>query len=266
MKFTPLFHKHVGLKATMLEYDGWIRPERYLTPEEEVSKVLKNVGICDISPFGKIDVKGMEIDLLLEKILPQKLIPKQPLEIKVFSSSSESKESSSLDELFGAKVQYVCRLTREHALIITSSGIVTSSPLGFSGNVQDFKGRAYLTNVTSVFAGLNLAGPASRQVLSRLAQVNLSPSIFSNLRCAEAGLAKIHAVIVRSDARHANENGIPSFDLYFGRDYAEYVWDALMDVGQEFDLTPFGVTAHNLIHGPSRGYADIGITRAERNR
>ena len=51
---------------------------------------------------------------------------------------------------------------------------------------------------------------------------------------------KVRSIVVRT--------GATSFDIFFGRDYAEYVWDELIHLGTKYSISPFGVAAYRLIH------------------
>ena len=55
-RLTPLYHKHLALKGAMAEYEGWLLPERYAGPEEEIGAALGSVGISDCSARAKVDV------------------------------------------------------------------------------------------------------------------------------------------------------------------------------------------------------------------
>ena len=58
------------------------------------------------------------------------------------------------------------------------------------------------------------------------------------MTCVQAPVAEVHGTLLRRDA-----GGLLSFELYYGREYGEYVWDALMGAGEEYGVSPFGVEA-----------------------
>ncbi len=43
----------------------WIRPEHYGDPAAEVRNVRRNVGIIDVTPLGKLDLRGPDVPKLL---------------------------------------------------------------------------------------------------------------------------------------------------------------------------------------------------------
>ncbi len=227
-RLSPLHYKHLALNATMREYDGWLRPEGYGAPAEvEAQKALHHVGLCDISPVKKLDIKGRNIDAFLEGVLSSKGFPRIPGEV---SASPEMSDGPT----------YTCRLTKEHALMIgrPRQQEPVRSPLEALGFPA--ADRCYLTSVTSTLAGLNIVGASSAPLLSELTQLDLSPHPERGQWCAEGGFAKVRSVVVRT--------GAASFDLFFGRDYAGYVWDELIHLGTKYSISPFGVAAYRLVH------------------
>jgi glycine cleavage system aminomethyltransferase T len=94
------------------------------------------------------------------------------------------------------------------------------------------------TDVTSVYTNLLLAGPRSRQVLSKLTSLNLTEQSLPNLSCAQSGVAHVHCIILREDLP-----SMPAYHLLAGRDFAESLWESIEHAGKEFELRPFGETA-----------------------
>jgi glycine cleavage system aminomethyltransferase T len=97
-------------------------------------------------------------------------------------------------------------------------------------------------DVTSVYADLLLAGPRSRNVLSKLTSLNVSEAALPNLSCAQASLAHVHATLLREDMQ-----SVPAFHLLVSREYGEAVWSAMAHAGEEFHLCPFGLGALGLL-------------------
>jgi glycine cleavage system aminomethyltransferase T len=93
-------------------------------------------------------------------------------------------------------------------------------------------------DVTSVYAVLRLAGPNSREVLTKLSSLNVSDAALPNFACAQASLAHIPGIFLREDL-----GTIPAFHLLVMRDYAESAWKAILHAGREFRLCPSGVEA-----------------------
>lgn len=100
----------------------------------------------------------------------------------------------------------------------------------------------YITDVTSVYAQFLLAGPRSRDILSKLTSLNLSEGSLPDLSCGQSSLAHVRAIILRKDL-----DEIPAYHLLVSREYGESVWDAVLHAGHEFQLSAFGFEAQRLL-------------------
>ncbi len=108
------------------------------------------------------------------------------------------------------------KLTPAHALV--------TSPLPIPFEVSSF-----VTDVTSVYSAILLAGPKSREVLRKLTTLNVSDGAMPEGAARQARLAHVNATILRSEG----------WVILNTRDVAEYVWQALLHVGAH----PFGMVA-----------------------
>ena len=107
-----------------------------------------------------------------------------------------------------------------------------------AGTGQD----AYVTNVTANYAALNVAGPYARQTLSKLTEVDLSPKAFRYMRFAQGDVAGIPAMLLR-----IGFVGEPGWEVHVPAEYAEYLWEAVMEAGCEFGIAPFGLEAQRVL-------------------
>jgi len=117
------------------------------------------------------------------------------------------------------------QLTPAHALI------TSPLPIGFAAS-------ASVTNVTSVFSAILLAGPKSREVLQKLTTLNVREDAMAEGAGRQTRLAHVNATILRSDC-----TGLPGFLILNTRDVAQHVWEALLHAGREFGARPFGMVA-----------------------
>ena len=101
---------------------------------------------------------------------------------------------------------------------------------------------AHVANVTGAYAAINVAGPRARDTLAKLTEVDLSPQAFRYMRSAQGDVAGVPAIFLRIG--FVGETG---WELHFPAEYGEYMWDALMDAGQEYGIAPFGVEAQRIL-------------------
>ncbi len=216
VKLTAMHHQHLSLGATMVDYLGWQRPARYTSTEEELESVRVAGGFCDVSPLGKFYVQGRDVGGLLQRAFPEAASPLSGLRLRT-----------------GRLV--VCRFADDEAFITCSPDEADQ----VSQVIEKYlSGCAHVVDMTSSYAAVNLLGPSSNQLLARLTDLNVSPSRFPDLSCAQGQVAEIYAIIVRCDL-----GGLLSYDAYFGRDFGEYMWEAILEAGRELGIAPVGVEA-----------------------
>jgi sarcosine oxidase subunit alpha len=232
-KLTALHHKHLALGAAMVDDSGWQRPEYYVPVEEELKAVRKSVGLCDISPVGKLDLKGKQIACVLESLFSLRDMP-QVRQVKRMTLNNPSNAN-------GTEVS-CCRLVSDHVLLLTEPGALATAEQALTQQIQATDDCLHLTNLTSALAAVQLVGPHSRELLRKLTALDLSPQQFADLTCAQGGVAKMHALVVR-----ANLGSELAYEVYCGREFGEYLWDTLRDAGREFGAVPFGVATQRLL-------------------
>ena len=218
---SAMHHRHVAHGAVMVVSEGWQRPARYAGVEEEIEQVRQAVGLCDVSQVGKVKVQGQAVDSLLKAALPNM----RPLPVGRLSQQKLSWES-------GAESVLLARLADDEVMVLTPPGRAPGVSEALS---QVTEHCSHAVDITSALAGVMLAGPLAHQLLAGLTEVDTSPDAFPNMSCVQAMVAEIHGTLLRRDA-----GGLKSIELYFGREYGEYMWDALVEAGDQYGVSPFG--------------------------
>lgn len=239
--------RHLGLGAFMPEGGGWQLPARYTSAEEEVERVRRAVGISDISDVGKLSVQGTDLDSLISTVHGEA----GALEVGAIRRGH-------IDDGAGAGEVLLARLAGDELLVVTGPQAVSAVSESLSTAAD---GCLHVVDVTSGFAGVRIAGPLAQRLLEAVTELDLSPGAFADMACAQTSVAEIHGTILRRDAA-----SLPGFDLYFSREYGEYMWDALMEAGEQHDASPFGTEALSLLESHHRGHGDHGDHGEGRNR
>ncbi len=197
----------------MIEHHGWQVPASFTSADHEVARVRASAGLADLSWTLKFDLKGRVLQQ------PPQLAP----------------EASwwGVGRLHGLVTcePEAGNLVQECFQQIQTAQTSPSLPPAL-----------YVTDVTSVYAHLLLAGPRSREVLNKLTSLNLSDRTLGNLSCAQTSLAHVHAAVLRKDLA-----GIPAYQLLVSREYAESVWESVLHAGHELNLAPFGLEAQRTL-------------------
>jgi len=221
-------------EASMIEDHGWQCADSYGAVEAEVQALREQVGLSDISPLAKLDIQGndvfaslgqkLSLGISLETVPVGRVvrIPAQALQLDTQASG------------------LLCSLARNHARLISPPGTAGAVHARVESVIQQTADSAgiHLTDVSSNFTAVQIVGPLSRELLRKLTALDLRSAQFPDLSCAQGSLASIHALVLRADIQaHL------AYQVYCGREFGAYVWDALLDAGQEFGARPFGLAA-----------------------
>jgi glycine cleavage system aminomethyltransferase T len=209
--------RHLSLGATLVETNKWLLPARYSTVEKETEQLRAATGVCDISSKGKLALQG-EIDSQILQALGQ-------------SGPGAIGTVGKITHETGDVV--IARLADDDALLLTAG---RSSIL--AGLVEKSEACSHTVDMTSVLAGLAIVGPTAQSVLTGLTEIDTSDMAFPDLSCAQGMVAEVRATLLRVD-----RGGVPGYELYFGRDYGEYMWDSVLEAGEPAGLTPVGTEA-----------------------
>ncbi len=234
MKRSPLDRIHRGLGADMVESGPWQRPRSYGSPEEECLAVRNRVGIIDVSTLGKLDVRGKDAGALLDRVYTHRFSNLRVGRIRYGVLCSDN--GTILDD------GTVARVSDDHYFVTTTSGNVDMIEEWFKWWNAGTGQSAYVTNVTSNYAAVNVAGPYARQTLSKLTEIDLSPKAFRYMRFAQGEVAGVPGMLLR-----IGFVGEPGWEVHVPAEYGEYLWEAVMDAGSEFGIAPFGLEAQRVL-------------------
>ena len=217
----------------MAEDNSWQCPDTYGSLDAEVQAIRERVGLRDISSMSKLEFQGQaSLSALAQWLaIDADAISKSGTvtQIPAAAVSLESHTSALL-----------CCLTKDRARLITSPGTAESVQSRYK-SATDIES-LHITDITSSLTAVQIAGPNSRDLLIKLTALDLRAAQFPNRVCAQGSLAKVHVLIVRADIQaHL------SYHVYYGREFGQYVWNALMDAGEDFGVAPFGLAAQRQV-------------------
>lgn len=237
-KLTALHYKHLALGAKMMDMGEWKRPLCYRHEESEGEKeyraVRERVGVIDISTLGKLDVKGKDAGKLLDKIYTH-----------IYSNLPVGKTRYGLlcdDSGIMLDDGTVTRLAEDHYFITTSTGNIDFVEQWLTWWAAGTGMCVHVTNMTAGYASVNLAGPHARDALKKLTDLDLSAGGFPYMASAQAEVAGVPCLLLRIG--FVGETG---WEIHCPAEYAEHLWDELMNAGEEWGIAPFGVEAQRLL-------------------
>jgi dimethylglycine dehydrogenase len=194
----------------------------------ECRNVHENVGLQDMSAFAKFEVSGPGAEGWLNSILTNR-VPKAPGRVTL---------TYLLTERGGVRAEFtLTRIGRERFYLVSAGGLETHDFDTLEKLLPADKS-VRLDKVTTQRGVLVLAGPRSREVLAKVADIDVSNEAFPWLtaRHVSVGAAGLMAMRV-------NFVGELGYELHHPIETQNYIFDAMMAAGSEYGIRPFGVRA-----------------------
>ena len=157
IKNTPLVEEHVNLGAKMVEFAGWNMPLQYEGILQEFEYNRKGVSIFDCSHMGEFILEGDLRESGLDRIVTQ---PLKDMPVKTCRYGTMlNVQGGTIDDLI------VYRIAQEKWMIVVNAANIDKDRRHFQSHLSR---SANFQDVSMQTAKLDLQGPMSRDVLSRL--------------------------------------------------------------------------------------------------
>ena len=234
VKLTPMHYKHLEAGATQMDLGEWKRPHTYSSTEEEWQAVRERVGIIDVGTLGKLEVQGRDAPRLLDLVYTHVFSTLKVGRIRYGVICGE--DGIIVDD------GTVSRVAEDHYYITTTTGNIAFIESWMEWWAVVLGYCAHITNVTGDFAAVNLAGPRARELLSPITDIDLSAESFKYMRFEPGKVAGVPARLLRIG--FVGETG---WEIHVPSSYGEYLWDTLLETGEEFGIRPFGVEAQRIL-------------------
>ena len=249
---TALHDRHLQLGAVMMPVGPWLRPacfpagkSREQAVADEVDAVRQRAGLFDVGTLGGLLVRGPDAALFLERMYTGRYTTMKPGAVR-YALMLDEVGSVYDDGVVGcveAESFYVTT-TSGHSDAIFRSMLKWNARWGLDIDV---------TNVTSAYCGVNLAGPASRAILGALCpQEDLSHAAFGYMRARVLPLMGTRVIAMR-----VGFLGELAYELHLPASRALAVVDRLLEAGREHGLVPIGVEAQRQLR-LEKGHVIVG--------
>ena len=253
---TPMHHWHADHGATFMPAGMWQRPAYYAgnagskaqideQVSEEVAAIRTNVGAIDVSTLGGIEIRGPDAAEFLN-CLYTFTYEKQPV--------GRSRYLLMTDES-GCIVDdgVACRLGDEHFYVTTTT---TGSDAVYRSMLRhnaEWRLQIDVLNVTSTYAGINIAGPHSRQLLEKLkSDIDFSRDTFPYLAVRQGSIDGHSVTAIR-----VGFIGELGYELHVPWSQALALWETLFVAGENFGIRPVGVEAQRVLR-LEKGHLIVG--------
>jgi 4-methylaminobutanoate oxidase (formaldehyde-forming) len=221
----PMWYALEGIKPEYdysFNYQNW-----YPSVEHESKNTIKNVGLFELSPFSKYEIKGENAYEELQRLCTANI----KNEIGRCTYTHMLNEEAGIE----TDLTVVC-IDKNYFRIISSAAVRTHDKAHIlkhlSKNVE-FK------DVTDDLICLGIFGPKSRDLLSKITKENLSND---NFRFATAKNINFKSNSVWT--QRLSYVGELGYELYIKKEKAKEIYDLIISTGKGFGLTHCG--AHTM--------------------
>ena len=237
-RFSPIQPWHEAHNVRPLVAGDWIRPEHYGDPAAEVTNVRTNVGLIDVTPLGKLDLRGSDVPKLLNLLYVNKFL-KLPIGSVRYGVMCAEDGVIMDDGVTG-------RLGEDHYIMTTTSSGAATVWEWIENWLQTEhpEWQVHVTPVTTSYASINIAGPKSRELLARVVQgVDLSNASFPYMNVRQGTIARIADCFMW----RIGFTGELSYEIHVPASYGLHVWEALFDAGSDLGVGAFGIEAQRIM-------------------
>jgi dimethylglycine dehydrogenase len=247
-KTSPVYDKLARMGAVFGQRYGWERANWFAPPGvspkdqwsfrrsnyfehvgNEVRRLREHVGVIDLTPFTKHEVKGPGAEAWLDGLVAN----------KVPTKTGRMALSHALTRRGGIRSEFTITKIAEQHFYVVSAGAAERYDSDYLQQMLPQDGSVTLTNITMNRGCFVVAGPRSRDVLAKLVDAPLDNVAFPWLtgQVAEVGLAT-DVYLLR-----VNFVGALGWELHFPIEYAHHLFDSLFAAGAEFNIRMAGMRA-----------------------
>ncbi|MFT3730678.1 MAG: sarcosine oxidase subunit alpha family protein [Hyphomicrobium sp.] len=254
-RYTAMHSAHVARGAVFETVGQWLRPQYFLRAGEDKDAAVRRecmaarrgVGIMDASTLGKIDIQGKDVREFLNRVYANAWTQLAPGKCRYGLMLDEN--GMVMDDGVTA-----C-LSDNHFLMTTTTGgagrVLTWLENWHQTEWPELD--VYMTSVTDHWATAAVVGPKSREVLAKLcSDIDLSPSAFKFMDWREGIVAGVPARVFR-----ISFSGELAFEVNVDASYGLHVWEALIEAGAEFGITPYGTDTMHVLRA-EKGFIIVG--------
>ena len=206
-------------------YQNW-----YPSVEHECKNTMENVGLFELSPFSKYEIKGKNAYKDLQKLCTANI--KNEIGKCIYTHMLNEGAGIETD------LTVVC-LEKNYFRIISSAAVRTHDKhhiLKYLSKDTEFK------DVTDELICLGIFGPKSRDLLSKISNEDFSNE---NFKFATGKNIKIKSIILW--AQRLSYVGELGYELYIKNDKAKDIYNLIVEIGKNFDLSHCGAHAMDIM-------------------
>ena len=238
---SPMHSWHEKHNAVFVDAGVWLRPRYYKQDSEglfeasnrEAENVRKNVGVCDVTTLGKIDVKGPDAVEFLNRVYTNAWL-KLPVG-KARYGVMLREDGIVMDDGTTTRISE----NHYHMTTTTAQAANVLSHLEYYLQIVWPELNVNVVSTTEQWAGAAIAGPNSRSLLQKLfSDTDVSDEGLPFMGYVEGNLFGVHARIFR-----ISFSGELAYEVNVESDNGNFMWEKINEVGKEFAIQPYGTEA-----------------------
>ena len=208
------------------EYEySWKRQRWFENAAREHKAIRENVGIYDMSSFGKIRVEGPDAEAFLNYVAASNhSVPVGKIVYSQFLNSTGGIEADVT----------ITRLSETAYLIVTPAATRLADQTWLRRHMGDY--RVCITDTTAAEAVICVMGPKSRNLLEWV-----SPNEFSNAANPFGTYQDIEIGMGLARAHRVTYVGELGWEIYVSTDMAAHVFEVLREAGRDLDAKLCGL-------------------------
>ncbi len=238
---TPMHEWHEKNNAVFVDAGAWKRPRYYKLGSEtlfeaskrEAKNVRENVGICDVTTLGKIDIKGPDAAEFLNRVYTNAWM-KLPVG-KARYGLMLREDGIVMDDGTTTRISE----NHYHMTTTTAQAANVLSHLEYYLQIVWPELNVNVVSTTEQWAGAAIAGPKSRDMLSKLyPDLDVSNEALPFMGYKEAEFFGVPSRIFR-----ISFSGELAYEINVKSDHGMFMWEKMMEVGKDFGNQPYGTEA-----------------------
>ncbi len=238
---SPMHYWHEKNNAVFVDAGVWLRPRYYKKGNEnlfeaskrEAKNVRQNVGVCDVTTLGKIDIKGPDAAEFLNRVYTNAWL-KLPVG-KARYGVMLREDGIVMDDGTTTRISE----NHYHMTTTTAQAANVLSHLEYYLQLVWPELNVNVVSSTEQWAGAAIAGPKSRDVLKKLfPNLDVSNESLPFMGYMEANLFGVNAKIFR-----ISFSGELAYEVNVESDNGNFMWEKIMEIGKEFNIQPYGTEA-----------------------
>ena len=194
----------------------------------ECRHVHEKVGLLEMSAFAKFEVTGPGAESWLDSLFTN----------KVPTAVGKVSLTYLLTEKGGVRAEFTVYREAPQRFYLVSAGALERHDHDYLVKALPADGSVRIDKITTAHGVFVLAGPKSRELLSRVTDADLSNAAFPWLtgQTIDIGAAQVKALRV-------NFVGELGWEIHHPIEMQNYIFDKLFAAGADLDLKPFGIKA-----------------------